>query len=178
MLQNHPDQHKHMDYKISVATGYLDTRPYGFYRFADDYYRAGKLVSKMRCGNRINYPAYFLYTRSIELAMKSVLLASKKFTVDQLRMKLHHDLALILRELTPDFKKKLKITLEDEKVLLTINKWYKTNKKKFEYYDLGTTGIEFLADKNYPDLPRTSVLRTICGKMMNPRVLKYILSNS
>ena len=74
----------------------INVTPYGFYMFANDYYNVARKASEISFGKRINYPAYFLYCRSIELTIKSVLLASKKYSLDEIKT---HDFSKLLPKL-------------------------------------------------------------------------------
>lgn len=166
-----------MDYKTKIETLHLDTNSYGFYIFAADYFRAGEHVYKLDCGKRINYSAYFLFTRSIELGLKSILLASKIIKIEELKTKCSHDFDKILKFITPDLKKSINLTKEDEKNIITLNHWYKTSEKKFEYYSLSTSGFPFIKS-SYPKLPKLEKLRDLNVKFFNPKIKNYVLSNS
>jgi hypothetical protein len=143
--------------------------------FAADYFRAGEHIYKLDCGNRTNYSAYFLFTRSIELLLKSVLLADKSIKVTELKTKCKHDFDKILKLLTPDLKKLLKLTIDDENNIMILNCWYKTSEKKFEYYSLLTSGLSFIKSP-YPNLPDLEALRNLNTKLFSPDIEKYVLS--
>lgn len=162
---------------IQLGSGNYDTQPYGFYLFACDYFRAGTQVYKLDCGNRINYSAYFLFTRSIELVLKSVLLASKTVTISDLRKNTKHDFDKIFKLFKQDLRELLKITVEDEENIMILNKWYQTKEKKFEYYSLETSGLSFIKS-TYPELPDLGTLKNLNIKFFSPEIKKYILSNS
>lgn len=166
-----------MDYKLTTKTVYIDTNPYGFYMFAADYFRAGEHVYKLDCDNRINYSAYFLFTRSIELGLKSILLASKIINVTELKIKCSHDFDKIFKLFTSDLRKLIDLTKEDEKNIMTLNHWYKTSEKKFEYYSLSTSGLSFIKS-SYPELPELKKIRDLNVKFFSPEIKNYILSNS
>jgi hypothetical protein len=162
--------------KIEPIT--LNTGPYGFYLFAQDYFKVAELAAKLDTKKRINYPAYFLYTRSFELIMKSILLASGIVSIKKIKSDYKHDLDKIIKGFTPDLKKIILLTKTDEAILLLLNKWYKTTEKKFEYYDLITSGIINIEKTDYPILPNLKVLQSLGEKMINLEVKKYILSKS
>jgi hypothetical protein len=146
--------------------------------FARDYFQVAKSAMKLDTGKRINYPAYFLYTRALELLLKSVLLASGTVTKENLKVKCKHDFDKILKLFTSDLKENICLEKSDEDVLLTLNKWYKTSEKKFEYYDLMTSGIISIEKTNYPILPDFNVLQSLGEKMINEKAKGYILSKS
>ncbi len=166
-----------MDNVLKVETAHIDTNPYGYYKFSADYFRAADHVYKLDCGNRINYSGYFLFTRSIELMLKSVLLASKVIKTSELKTRCKHDLDKILKLLTPDLKRILQLTIDDENNILVLNRWYKTSEKKFEYYSLSTAGLPFIKS-TYPQLPDIETLRSLNLKFFSAEIEKYILSSS
>ena len=63
-----------VNFKIKLEPINIRIAPYGFYSFSLDYYKAGEKASEISFDKKKNYPAYFLYSRSIELVIKSVLL--------------------------------------------------------------------------------------------------------
>ncbi len=162
--------------KVKPAT--FNTGPYGFYLFAQDYFKVAELATKLDTGKRINYPAYFLYTRSFELIIKSILLASRVADIEKLRTYYGHDFERIIKGLTIDLKKIILLTKNDEKNLLLLNRWYKTTEKKFEYYDLMTSGIINIEKTKYPILPDLKILQSLGERMINLEAKKYILSKS
>ena len=163
---------------VKIEPGTINTGPYGFYLFAQDYFKVAGLAAKIDTGKRINYPAYLLYTRSFELIMKSILLASGIDNIKKLKLNYKHDLDKIINGLTPDLKKIILLTKDDENILLLLNRWYKTAEKKFEYYDLITSGIINIEKTNYPILPDLKILQSFGEKMINLEAKNYVLSKS
>ena len=108
----------------------INVTPYGFYMFANDYYNVARKASEISFGKRINYPAYFLYCRSIELTIKSVLLASKKYSLDEIKT---HDFSKLLPKLDKSLLKILIIGNSDKQMLNNLDKWYKTDQRMFSF---------------------------------------------
>jgi len=167
---------------MKVQTIYVDTNPYGFYMFSRDYFKAAKVVSNLDFGKRLNYPAYFLYCRSLELIIKSILLATKKYKLEDLMKKkiFGHDISkgLCLLEKEDSKNNLVKLSPKNKGIINNLNKWYKTDEKKFEYYGL-LTGMETFKEKTikegmYPDLPPLEILEKLFDNFSNPRIVKYI----
>ena len=118
--------------------------PYGFYMFSHDYFKAAKAASAVDFGKRINYPGIFLYCR-LWSSPKSVLLATKKYKLENLasRRVFGHDISMGLSLVEKESLQKdlVLVSEEDKKMINDLNKWYKTDEKKFEYYGL-LTGLE------------------------------------
>lgn len=169
---------------IKPSPGHVDTKPYGFYIFSLDYFKAAQVVSTLDFQNKINCPAYFLYCRSLELIMKSILLATKKYTLRDLanRKIFGHDLlkGLNLLKKEKSGNNIIKLSKQDKKMISDLNKWYKTDEKRFEYYAL-FTGVEMfrkkmIADGKYPDLPPLKTLEKLFDNFLNPRIIKHIIT--
>ena len=160
--------------KIKIKPLKINITPYGFYSFARDYYYSAKAVSTLEpeLKNKINYPAYFLYCRSIELSIKAVLLASGNVKEGELK-RYKHDFNKLIPSLTKELKRILMMTRDDEKMLIDIDKWYKTDQKRFEYFSTDT-----LFDSNQlPILPELSVLDSLSIKMIGPQVNKFVVNS-
>jgi hypothetical protein len=168
---------------MKVETLHIDTNPYGFYIFSYDYFKAAQSSSNLDFGKRTNYPAYFLYCRSLELIIKSILLATKKYKSKDLAMRkiFSHDILKGLKLLEKDAPDNLiKISSDDKKMINNLNKWYGVDGagKKFEYYGL-LTGMEVFKEETikrgeYPELPSLKDLERLFDKFLNPRIVKYI----
>ncbi|MEN9921407.1 MAG: hypothetical protein RLZZ517_385 [Candidatus Parcubacteria bacterium] len=156
--------------KIKVEPIKINVTPYGFYVFARDYYQSANTVSAINFKNKIKYPAYFLYCRSIELTIKSVLLASGEYKLNQIKK---HDFSKLIPFLNSKLKKILMLNKKDIDLLLNIDKWYKTDQKKFEYFSLGVAiGFEKL-----PELPSLVDLKSLNSKMLGPQVDKFVVNS-
>ena len=167
---------------IKISTLHIDTNPVGFYMFSCDYFKAAKTTTTLDLGTRINYPAYFLYCRSLELILKSILLATKKYKLENLRKKVFfgHDIFKGLELLKKEWSEYdiIGLTSDDEKTIIDLNKWYKIDEKRFEYYEF-PTGTEIGLTKTpkgreYPDLPSLGHLDELVNKFLNSRIKKFI----
>lgn len=165
-------------YKLKCEPGVILITPIGFYKFAQEYFEAAKLVKTIDTGKRRNHPAYFLYARSFELSLKSILLASRIVTKHSIRTLCGHDFDKILELFTGDLKKVVSFKKGDEDTLLILNKWYKNSEKKFEYYDIATSGIFGIDGNKYPNLPNLEALESLGEKMINNSVKSYILGKA
>lgn len=169
-----------MDVRISTKPLEIDTKPYGFFMFSLDYLKAARAAAGVEYENRTNFPAYFLYCRSLELAIKAILLQGKRYSLKDVKA-ISHDLEKGLEKLTQEnlLHVPIKFSDKDSRIVSDLNKWYKTDQKKFEYYG-ALTGIETFKRKliengEYPDLPKLSDLDALLTKFINPRVEKYVL---
>lgn len=160
-----------MKYILKADPIHISITPYGFYSFAFDYYNTAKKASEIDFKKRINYPAYFLYCRSIELAIKAILLASKKYSISEIKT---HDFSKLLPKLDRTAKKLLMISDSDVKMLLILDKWYKTDQKRFEYFSLDTSGIFPINSNIYPGLPTLKEIDKLTNYMLNPGVIKFV----
>ena len=169
-----------MDVRIRVKPLELDTKPYGFFMFSMDYLKAARAAAAIEYENRTNFPAYFLYCRSLELAIKSILLQGKRYSLKDVK-DVGHNLETGIEKLTQEnlLHVPIKFTNKDSRIIADLNKWYKTDQKKFEYYGV-LTGIEAFKKKliekgEYPDLPNLRDLDDLLNKFVNPKVEKYVL---
>ncbi len=144
-----------MDYILKVEPCIIHITPFGFYQFALDYNKAAKAVSKIDFQKRINYPAYFLYCRSIELTIKAVLLASKNFSKKEIHT---HDFCKLLPKLGHHLEKVLLLKDVYKNMIFDLDKWYKTDQKRFEYFSL-ETGIPCFIESN-KDFPSYQHLKS------------------
>lgn len=156
-----------MDYRLKCEPGEINFTAYGFYLFAYDYYGVAKKASEIDFGTRINYPAYFLHCRSIELAIKSALLASKRYTISQIKT---HDFCKLLPKLDSFLKSKLLISSKDEELLLKIDSWYKTDRKRFEYFHMDNSGVLI----SLPDLPAIEDMEKLNNRILSPALVKFV----
>lgn len=160
-----------MDYGIKCEPGEINVTPFGYYLFALDYYRVAKVASAMDFDERINYPAYFLYCRSIELALKSSLKTSRKFTNQELQK---HDFCKLLPKLDAEMERALMITETDKSVLRNLDPWYKTKEKRFEYFKLDSSEIFEIESSKLPKLPDLQVLDILNNKVLGPALVKFV----
>lgn len=132
--------------------------PYGFYLYANDFFSAATLWKDLK---RFSPVPYYLYCRSIELALKSFILChDKNITTEKLKdkKKYGHDLIKCLNQAEKVFGKRLLEDKERENVEKA-NKYYK--EKGFEYFRV----IDFVCGRqNIPDL---LILKQASSKLLN-----------
>jgi hypothetical protein len=111
----------------------------GLWRFARDYSVAGGIVANNSKG-KYSDPVYFLYGRSIELALKAFLVA-RGVPYSELRSRTYgHDLiALLRRARRHRLGQFAKISKKEMGALALLNAQYSS--KRFEYIVTGTFSI-------------------------------------
>ncbi|TNJ32644.1 HEPN domain-containing protein [Arenimonas terrae] len=107
----------------------------GLWRFARDYSVAGGIVANA-AKDKYSDPAYFLYGRSIELALKAFLVA-RGVSYSELRGRAYgHDLVALLRRARRHrLGQFAKISPTEMKALALLNEHYSS--KRFEYIVTG-----------------------------------------
>jgi hypothetical protein len=137
-------------YVLKAEPIVIKLTPYGFHKYAKDYFSVAESLAK-----NVKYSPvpYFLYCRTIELGLKAFLLAKGK-TPNWVREKLWHDLTkalMIARQYSLD--EFVTTTSRDETQIMIANKYYEA--KGFEYFFVlnHVTGLKDLPDllslKNY-----------------------------
>jgi len=146
-------------------------RPFAFQYYAKDFYEAYK---KHKDGPPFSPARYFLISRSIELAAKSLHLEVGKKAEDLNNAR--HDL---LEACNSDILKKFDITFSDEQIseLKKANDYYKD--KGFEYFlyktgdwkssDFGSSGPQKVLT-GWPDLPDVNILESIVDLLLSVKL--------
>lgn len=131
--------------------------PIGFHKYAVDFINA---ASSLGLSTEFSPVPHYLYCRSIELALKSFLLA-KGISINELKSKkLGHDLEIVLcKAKALGLDKFVTITSEQEQELIKANSYYP--KKGFEYFK-ATNAV-----KGYPALPNLSVLEVLASNLIS-----------
>jgi len=127
--------------------------PRGFYNYAKVYHDAFEELEKLSENTVRFYPAtYFLASRSIELALKSVL-RFYKYSLDELaRDKFGHNLTNLVRE--NEDKGYLTLSEKEKEIIKSTDYWYKS--KQYEYQ---ITGLK--------QLPKSEDLSFVCVKLLD-----------
>lgn len=108
-----------------------DVGPIGLHRYACQFLRAGLAYKPDDAG--FSPVPYYLICRSIELSLKSFLLA-RGVRRSELKLKLRHDLMKLLEKAESlCLKRHVRVSREERKVLQDANSFYVT--KKFEYFE-------------------------------------------
>ncbi len=143
-------------------------RPYAFQFYARDFYKAYK---KHKDGLPFSPARFFLLSRSIELAAKSLYLADGMPAEDL--NNINHDLS---KACDPDILKKFGVSLSSDQIseLLKANDYYKH--KGFEYFlykygnwkssDFGSSGPQ-MALTGWPNLPDVNILESIVDLLLS-----------
>ncbi len=119
------------DLEIRVKTASVRIGPIGFLEYAKEFYAA---FSSFKPKNKTSPASYYLICRSIELSLKSYLLA-KGVDIKKVKYSLGHDLHKILKK-----AKELQIfsivEISDVEIeqIEKANVWY--TRKGFEYFEL------------------------------------------
>lgn len=133
----------------------LKISPFGFNKYAQDYFIAAEKWTK----NKEYSPVpYFLYCRTIELGLKAFLLA-KGEKINWIKIRLGHDLTKTLkRAKNNSLYDWVETTEEDENQIRIANKYYKT--KGFEYFFIlnHVTGLK--------NLPKLEIIKSYAEKLL------------
>lgn len=147
-------------------------RPLAFQYYARDFYEAYK---KHKVGLKFSPARFFLISRSIELAAKSLHLAAGK-QADDLNNNIGHDL---LNACDSDILKKSGISLSSTQIneLQRANDYYKN--KGFEYFlykygdyknsNYGSSGPQKLWEV-WPNLPDVNILESIVDLLLSVKL--------
>ena len=130
--------------------------PLGFHRYASEFLRAARSVS---VDSSFSPVPYYLYCRSLELALKAFLL-TKNVSIRELKSRdLGHDLVKVLdKAKTIGLGQLLTVTSAHERELVKANNYYAS--KGFEYFEV------MKAVRGYPDLPEVSVLAEFASHLI------------
>jgi hypothetical protein len=150
---------------IKVPPMVLHITPLGFHRYAAEYLRAALGFQ----GNGSFSPVpYYLFSRSIELALKAFLLAKG---VPKKRLKernLGHDLEKILKKtISIGLANVVSISPQHTEELRKANNYYTS--KGFEYFEVVRTVTGY---RNLPDLPVLSDLASLLVSKLEPICLQ------
>ncbi len=173
------------DLVIKAEPAYIDTNPIGSFSFFKDFLDAARASLSIATTFGVNFPALFLYARSLELAMKSVLLAFKKHKTDQLKQKstFGHNLEKGVRLLNESNQKLVIFSKNDTNTISRLNHWYNNeNGKMSEYYQLSASVPSFreqnIKNGNLPEIPDFDQLDDIAEKFLKKTVVNFIISNT
>lgn len=145
---------------IKTETIHLHISPFGFFHYGKEFFDAAKGFKQPAHYSPV---PYFLYCRSIELALKAFLLGKGVPKEDLPKKNLYgHDLEKILKKAQEkDLHEFVKITPEQEKEILKANKYYVDKKVGgFEYFDVHK------AAKGYPELPNLLLLEKTAAELV------------
>ena len=145
---------------IKAESGHIQISPYGFFLYAKDFFDAAKAFKRLKLYSPV---PYFLYCRSMELALKAFLLGKGVPKEDLPKKNLYgHDLEKILKKAQEkDLREFVKITPEQEKEILKANKYYVDKKVGgFEYFDVHKVA------KGYPELPNLLLLEKTAAELV------------
>ena len=143
---------------------------FGFWSYSKEFLSAANAVKKPSKNNigksdfKLLLPAYYLVGHSIELALKSFLLA-KGYKITELRKRNYgHNLETLLAEARRrKLGREVKLSRYEDEAIKLLNKTYNT--KKFEYMEYG----------NY-HLPEYWYIHKVAQKLVKD--LEYYSSNS
>jgi hypothetical protein len=141
---------------VTPGTGHVRLSPLGFHLRARDFFDIAELARAR--AERFSPVAAFLYARSIELALKSYLLA-RGDSVDRVAA-FGHDLALLLTEsFARGLDAVVPLTSEDKRTLLATNNHYLTN--QLAYFDL------FATVSGYPGQPDLASIARVARALLD-----------
>jgi len=156
------------DQVINVPLTNLNITPFAFQHYAKDFYEA---YAKHKPGHKFSPARFFLITRSIVLAAKSLHLARGRSVADVLD--LGHDLEAVCDAgVLAGFG--LALMPPENVELQKANQYYKG--KGFEYFLFKFPGIPMersgpqQALSGWPGLPDESVLESILDKLLTPKL--------
>ena len=108
------------NYIMHCSVGKLRISPYFFYKYAKDYLG---LTKKLKETSNFSPVPYFLYCRSIELSLKSlILLLNENMTVIDIK-RYDHNLSRILKKAEVDNKKEI-LNKSDKEIIKVANYLY------------------------------------------------------
>lgn len=147
---------KHIVIKVEPAV--VNISPLGFHRYASEFYEAARSLQRPENYSPVHY---YLYCRSLELALKAYLLA-KGISKKKLKNKFRHDLKKTLRK-AESLGLGDEVSLSDEQRdhLALANAHYKS--KAFEYFEVSTLVSQMKGQHNLPDL---DVLESLSGSLL------------
>jgi hypothetical protein len=131
--------------------------PLGFHGYASEFLLAAKAF---KSPNKFSPVPYFLYCKSIELALKAYLL-TKGVPLKKLKKRLGHNLIKILQKAkSKSLDDLIAVTPELERELRKANEYYDIKNKGFEYFDLKNAAM------GYPDLPDLAMLKAFADQLV------------
>jgi HEPN domain-containing protein len=141
------------NYVLKAELGVLHISPLGFHRYASEFLRAAQ---GFKISDGFSPVPYYLICRSIELALKSFLLAKgvPKRTLKE--RKLSHNLEKVLKKaVSLGLDKVISIPPQHKEELRKANTYY--DSKGFEYFEVTSAAI------GYPNLPDLRVLSDLAS---------------
>ena len=144
-----------MKYILNAETCFMNVSPFGFYKYAKDFFDAGQSHKK---GGNFSPVPYYLYCRSIELVLKSFLL-DKRVSKKDLKENYGHNLIKLLSEIKKSFDVK-PLSDSEEDVIKMADNYYSNKNKGFEYFEVHR------AANGYSDLPDLLQLENISRKLL------------
>ena len=144
---------------VVPQTANLYLSPLGFHRYAAEFLKAAKGFQKT---NTFSPVPYFLFSISIELALKAFLLA-KNVSIASLISQIGHDLEKALAKAVElGLRDIVVISYHYEEELKKANCYYPTKAGKgFEYFQVGK------AVRGYPNLPSLDVLSEFASTLVS-----------
>lgn len=138
------------DIVLKASTLSLRITPLGFHRYANEYLKAAKDFQKTK---EFSPVPYFLFSISIELALKAFLLA-KDVPIASLKRQIGHNLEKALdKAVELGLRDIVLISRHYEEELKKANCYYPTKAGRgFEYFQVGNAVL------GYPNLPRLDLL--------------------
>jgi hypothetical protein len=134
----------------------LDLDPLGFYRYSEEFLLAASSIQHRHSFSPV---PYYLYCRSLELALKAFLL-TKGYTQQNLKRKFGHNLEKLLnRAKRHGLGNHLRINHIQEGAVRDANSYYQS--KAFEYF----TG--YRAMTGYSGLPDLQILDAFVDELVN-----------
>jgi hypothetical protein len=153
---------------INVPSGNVSITPFAFQHYARDFYEA---YTKHKGGPKFSPARFFLLTRSIELAAKSLCLTAGRTAKDVKR--LDHDLEAACESSVLAYFG-ITLTPPETLELQKANRYYEG--KGFEYFLFKISGVSMersgpqQALSGWPGLPDESVLESILNKLLTPKL--------
>lgn len=145
-------------YKMVVESLKINISPYGFLKYSKDFFKAAETIYPEKDFTPV---PYFLYSKSIELSLKSFLLTKDDFNKNILKKKYGHNLEkLINKGIEYDLLPILEISEEEKNLLSEITTLYNVTNKSFEYFNATEAAMGY---NNFPDLAK---VREISKKLL------------
>jgi hypothetical protein len=150
-----PGGRRNIVIRVQPATVHIS--PFGFHRYAKEYFRAALAYEP---ADGFSPVRYYLVCHAIEVCLKAFLLGKG---VPKTKLKnpnlLGHDLVKVLaRSRACGLDTYRPLTADEEAELVRANAYY--SKKGFEYFEVTK------AATGYPDLPKLAVLEALCASLI------------
>jgi hypothetical protein len=143
---------------VAVEAPHIDTRPPGYYLWAEQFHRYGQEARAVECEGFTPVP-YSMFCRALELVLKAFLL-TKGRTIEHLKNVHHHNLQTLLDEAIEAGLTALVIVPPDWKSTVVRANVYNTN-RDFEYYSFWT-----VLDWQKNRLPSLDTLDKMCSTLL------------